>query len=85
MTMHDEDAVRDRFGSGVVLSRKGDFLLVHLDAPDGAVLDARTAAFDPDVWFEPGCPLCEIQRARKIFVFDDQYPEDDVVEWIHLD
>lgn len=81
--MHDEDAIRDRFGPDVVLSRKGDFLLVHLDAPDSAEVRGRTAAFDPDAWFEPGCPLCEIQRARKVFVFD-RYPEDDDVEWIDL-
>lgn len=82
--MHDEDAIRDRFGPGAVLSRKGDFLLVHLDAPDDAELRERTAAFDPDAWFEPGCPLCEIQRARKILVFDS-YPEADDAEWIDLD
>ena len=77
-----DDEIRARYGPDVSISRKGRFVLVHLDSPGEAVVRRRTEAFDPDIWFEADCPLCQIQRAAGVCVFDG-YPDEE--EWILLD
>jgi len=67
------------------ISRKAGFILVHLDRPSQETVRERTAAFDPDTWFDKDCPICQIQRYTRIYLFDD-FPEDDESEeWIVFD
>jgi hypothetical protein len=81
--MPDDDEVRARWGENAAISRKGDFILVHLDGPGEDIVRRRTEDFDPDDYFDDDCPLCQIQRAGRVFVFDD-YPED-ADEWAPLE
>ena len=74
--MLTDDEVRARYGPDVAISRKGRFVLVHVDAPTQATVETRTEAFDPGVCFEAGCPLCEIQRSQGIYVFES-FPDED--------
>lgn len=73
--MRDEE-IRDRYGSDVVISRKGQFALVHMDAPSDDTVLTRTREFEPDDYFDAGCPLCEIQRSQRLAIFDT-CPSDD--------
>ena len=75
--------LRARYGRDVPITRRRGFWLVHLDdAPPDVVIE-RTRTFDPDDYFEPDCPLCEIQRAKRLVVFDGG--ETDEAEEIVLD
>jgi hypothetical protein len=69
--MLSDDEVRLRFGDEARISRRAGFVLVHLDQPTPARIRRRTAAFDPDKYFDPDCPLCRIQRSQGLVVFDD--------------
>ncbi len=69
--MISKKEVRRRFGDTAVISRTGGFLLVHLDRPTPELVGERTAAFKPEDYFDPDCPLCELQRAQGLVVFDD--------------
>jgi len=80
--MLSDDAVRRRFGASARVSRTQGFVLVHLDDPSQAEIRRRTRGFDPDRFFEPDCPLCAIQRARRVVVFET-WPQD--AEEIDLD
>ena len=68
--MVSDEEVRERYGDHSVISRKGDFVLVHLDCPDDELVQSRTDDFDPGEYFEDDCPLCAVQRASGIFVFE---------------
>jgi hypothetical protein len=80
--MIPDDQIRSRYGPHAVISRTGRFVLVHLDAPPDEIVRNRTDQFDPDAYFEAGCPLCQIQRSTGVVVFDT-YPEDE--EWVLLE
>jgi hypothetical protein len=80
--MPTDREIRARYGPDAVISRTRGFVLVHLDRPDPALVAARNAGFDPDEVFEADCPLCQIQRASRTFVYDD-FPDDD--EWVFLE
>ncbi len=69
--MFSDDEIRARYGAHAIVSRKDGFVLVHLDQPDRTLVRSRTKDFDSREYFEPDCPLCAIQRARGIYVFDD--------------
>ena len=74
--MLSDDEVRSRYGAHAIVSRKDDFVLVHLDQPDDRRVQERTEAFDPRDYFDPDCPLCALQWASGVYVFDD-FPADD--------
>jgi len=73
--MMTDDEVRARFGPDTRTSHQGRFVLVHLDNPSEETVRRRTVTFDPDLYFEPGCPLCELQRIQGFAVFDT-YPDE---------
>jgi hypothetical protein len=68
--MISDDEIRARYGSAALISRKAHFVLVHLDRPTADAMRLRTEAFDPSTYFQEDCPLCAIQRAQGIVVFD---------------
>ena len=74
--MSDEELLFT-FGKHAVLSRKGDFVLVHLDHPTPELLLRRTEDFDPDVFFHAGCGMCQMLRETRVVVFDDTIFEDE--------
>jgi hypothetical protein len=63
--------IRALYGRTAVLSRKGAFTLVHLDAPSKATIRRRKEEFDPDEFFCVDCPLCQLLKKSGIVVFDD--------------
>jgi len=63
--------IRAMYGDHAVVSRKGTFILVHLDRPTPARLRERTREFDPALHFCPDCPLCQMLKEGGVVVFDD--------------
>ena len=74
--MFSDEEIRARYGADAIVSRKDGFVLVHLDHPDDAQVRSRTEAFDPREYFEEDCPLCALQRASGVYVFDD-FPDEE--------
>jgi hypothetical protein len=68
------------YGKHAVLSRKGSFVLVHLDGPSAELVQARTDAFEPDEFFSPGCGMCQMLKDGGVIVFNDAIFEDDVLD-----
>ena len=75
--MLSDAEVRLLYGSSAVISRKGTFVLVHLDRPSTALVRVRTREFDPDDYFDKDCPVCAIQREGGVIVFDEFSYDDD--------
>ena len=75
--MFSDEEIRLTYGKNVMITRKGRFVLVHLDRPSAAVLSARTEEFDPEEFFLDECPLCQMAKEGGIVVFDDTEFEDD--------
>jgi hypothetical protein len=69
MLSHKE--IRALYGEKAVISRKGEFVLVHLDSPSRSTIRTRTREFDPASFFCPDCPLCELLKRSGVVVFDD--------------
>ena len=65
------------YGKHAVLSRKGSFVLVHLDLPSAELVQARTEAFEPEEFFSPGCGLCQLLKEGGVVIFNDAIFEDD--------
>ena len=63
--------IRALYGASVVISRKGAFVLVHLDRPSKATVRRRRRQFDPVEFFCPDCPLCQLLKQSGVVVFDD--------------
>ena len=68
------------YGKNAVVSRKGTFVLVHLDRPSRELVRARTQSFDPDTFFDRDCRVCSLMREGGIVVFDDSSFDDDEEE-----
>ena len=68
--------IRALYGRKAVVSRKGAFVLVHLDNPSRAKIRRRRAEFDPAQFFCPDCPLCQVLKESGIVVFDDSAPNE---------
>ncbi len=83
--MPTDDEARALYGDDVIVSRKGDFALVHLDQPDERLVRQRTEEFDPDDYFDPDCPLCDMFRAGCVFLFDEDDPAIEEAEEILLE
>jgi len=69
--MFFDEEVRARYGAHVIVSRKDDFVLVHLDQPDDAELQSRTEVFDSRKYDDKNYPLFTLQRASGIYVLDE--------------
>ena len=67
------------YGKNAVISRKGHFTLVHLDRPSTELVRSRTESFDPDVFFNCDCRICEITKNGGVVVFDDSPYEDEEI------
>ena len=65
------------YGKNALISRKGNFVFVHLDRPSRRVIRARTQRFDPDEYFDSDCAVCQLQKEGGIIVFDDRTYEID--------
>ena len=63
--------IRALYGRKAVVSRKGSFILVHLDNPSRTTIRKRRAEFDPVQFFCPDCPLCQLLKQSGVVVFDD--------------
>ena len=59
------------YGKDAVVSRSGSFLLVHLDKPSRELVRKRTREFNPDEYFCPDCPLCQMLKEGGVIVYDD--------------
>jgi len=68
--------IRALYGEKAVVSRKEGFTLVHLDSPSRATVRRRNREFDPNEFFCPDCPLCQMLKTSGIVVFDDAIFED---------
>jgi len=75
--MISDTEIRLLYGESAVISRKGSFVLVHLDRPSKALVRARTREFDPEDYFDSACPICAIQREGGVIVFDEFSYDDD--------
>jgi hypothetical protein len=69
--------IRALYGKNAVISRKGPFVLVHLDRPSRATIIRRRREFNPDEFFCPDCPLCQMLKKSGIVVFDDSIFSDE--------
>jgi hypothetical protein len=65
------------YGKNAIVSRKGSFVLVHLDRPSRELVRVRTQSFDPDTYFDRDCRVCALMREGGVVVFDDSSFEDD--------
>ena len=65
------------YGKNAIISRKGNFVLVHLDRPSRAVVRSRTRHFNPDEFFHDDCRVCRLARDGGIAVFDETRFNDD--------
>jgi hypothetical protein len=73
--------IRALYGKNAVISRKGSFTLVHLDRPSKATITRRRREFDPDEFFCPDCPLCQMLKKSGMVVFDDSiFGDEDLLE-----
>src|SRR5262245_60149493 len=69
--MLSKNEIRALYGKNAVITRKGAFALIHLDRPSKATVRRRKREFDPDEFFCPDCPLCELLKKSGLVVFDD--------------
>jgi len=69
--MLSDEEIAVLYGEDAIISRKGEFVLVHLDRPSQAVVRARTLEFDPERFFDPDCPVCQLLKPGGVVVFDD--------------
>ena len=72
--------IRALYGPKAIISRKGSFVLVHLDKPSRATVRKRNQEFDPAEFFCPDCPLCQLLRESGIVVFDDLIFDEETME-----
>ncbi len=69
-----EEELREVFGPDAVISRVGQFNLIHLDSPTPEEVTRRVAEFDPNELFEDDCPLCQMLREQGgNVVYDDNF------------
>ena len=67
------------YGKNAVISRRGQFTLVHLDRPSGDLLRDRTDNFDPDEFFKCDCSVCQLAREGGVVIFDDSVYDDEEI------
>ena len=69
--MFSNKEIRALYGENAVISRKGTFVLVHLDNPSAAVVRRRKRDFNPKEVFCEECPLCQVLKESGVVIFDD--------------
>jgi hypothetical protein len=69
--MPSNKEIRALYGSNVVISRKGSYVLVHLDRPSAATVRKRRREFKPGEFFCPDCPLCQMLKESGVVIYDD--------------
>jgi hypothetical protein len=69
--MFSNKDIRALYGKQAVISRKGAFILVHLDRPSAATVRQRRREFNPSQVFCADCPLCQMLKESGVVVFDD--------------
>lgn len=69
--MLSDKEIQAIYGKDSVISRKGSYALVHLDRPSVELVSARTREFDPEEFFCPECPLCQMLKESGVVVFED--------------
>jgi hypothetical protein len=77
--MLSDEEIFFMYGKNAVISRSGRFTFVHLDRPSMDLVDARTANFDPDEFFECDCSICGLMKEGGVVVFDDSPYEDEEI------
>jgi hypothetical protein len=75
--MFSNKDIRALYGKGAVISRKGAFILVHLDRPSATTLRRRKREFNPRQFFCADCPLCQMLKESGVVVFDDSIFSDE--------
>ncbi|HLV02662.1 MAG TPA: hypothetical protein VKZ59_15430 [Acidobacteriota bacterium] len=70
-----DEELKQIFGSEAIISRVGNFNLIHLDSPDPAEIKKREAEFSPDSLFEDDCPLCQMMKEQGGSVVYDSYDD----------
>jgi len=78
--MLSDKEIRLLYGKGARISRKGSFVLVHLDLPSPQLIQDRTKEFDPNSYFFDDCPLCQMLKDGGVVIFDDSIDDDFVLE-----
>jgi hypothetical protein len=71
LSMPSNKEIRALYGSNAVISRKGSFVLVHLDHPSAATVRKRRREFNPLEFFCPDCPLCQMLKESGVVIYDD--------------
>lgn len=74
--MPSNKEIRAFYGSEAVISRKGSFVLVHLDRPSAATVRKRSREFDPQEFFCAECPLCQMLKESGVVIYDDSIFEE---------
>ena len=67
-TSGDSEELKRIYGAGAVISRVGEYNLIHLDSPDQQEIRRRTAQFNPEELFDDDCPLCRMLREERVDV-----------------
>ena len=75
--MFSNKDIRAFYGRSAVISRKGAFILVHLDRPSTAIVRRRTREFNSRQFFCADCPLCQWLKESGVVVFDDSIFEEE--------
>jgi hypothetical protein len=79
--MISDKELRLIYGKEIVISRKGSFVLVHLDHPSARVIRERTDDFNPDTFFCDHCPFCQMVKDSGVLLFNDSIlDEDDIMD-----
>lgn len=66
-----DEELRSLFGEDAIVTRLGQYNLIHLDNPDPEEIERRRAEFNPDELFDDDCPLCRMLRAQPANVVYD--------------
>ena len=67
-----DDEIRFLYGKTAIITRKGSFILVHLDHPSRGVIRRRTREFNPERFFVDDCPLCQMMKEGGVVVYDEE-------------
>jgi len=77
-TSETDDELRKIYGDSVVISRVGQFTLIHLDTPSPSTVSKRVLEFDPADFFFDDCPLCSAAKeSGGHIIFDAEGDETD--------
>jgi hypothetical protein len=79
--MISDKELRLIYGKGISISRKGSFVLVHLDRPSPDLMRERTEDFNPETFFCEQCPLCQMVKDSGVLIFNDSiFDEDEILD-----